>query len=132
MTKDELQRLLNRGYNDALKKGPPWVMVAWANYLKLPVIERIKVPFLYHVLGMGTPEFKAPPKLAFYMKETPFEGYVCDLAYEKVGKRGRYICSQIRGPIGLGAWCVIPHLRPKETGWPELTNEQIEALADMA
>jgi hypothetical protein len=101
MTKDALQRLLNRGYNDALKNGPPWVMVAWANYLKLPVIERIKVPFLYHVLGMGTPEFKAPPKLAFYMKETP-------------------------------AWCVIPHLRPKETGWPELTNEQIEALAEMA
>ena len=135
MDKDEIQSLLERGYAKALADAPSWIQEAWTGYGLLSVMDRVKVPFLYYVLGQGTLQFKAPPRLALYMPISPIKGFSCSncpYAYEKVAGRGHFICSQIRGVIEPEGWCVIPHTRPKETGWPELTAEQISFLAAMA
>ena len=135
MDKDEIQSFLDRGYHKALADAPAWIQEAWAGYIKLSVMDRIKVPFLYFVLNQGTPQFKAPPRLAFYSRVSPVEGFTCSncpYAYEKVATRGHFICSQIRGIIEPEGWCIIPHLRHEDTGWFELTPDQISFLASKA
>lgn len=132
MDREELQQLLDHGYDPLLTDAPKWILSAWVHYKQLPVMARIKIPFLYFLLGgKGTPSGKAPKKLAFYREETPFPGYACGncpYAYEKVIERGQFVCSQVRQPIEPKAWCIIPNLRSEETGWPELGQNQIQTI----
>ena len=132
MDQKEMKELLAHGYDLALTSAPSWVLEAWVKYIKLSPVDRVRLPFLYFLLNRGTPAFKSPPRLTFYQLPTPIPGYTCascPYAYEKVARRGRFLCSQIRGPIKLDAWCVVPHLRSEKTGWPALSDEEISLLA---
>jgi len=118
-------------YEGALEDAPPWVREAWSAYQQLPEDEQLAVPFLYFVLGRkGTPPFKVSKDNALYFDPSPVKGAQCSgcpFAYEKVTKRGRFICSQIRGTIEPDGWCVIPHLRGV---WKSLKASTINKLID--
>ncbi len=95
-------------YKEALTDAPEWILEAWEAYSQLPKEVQDSRPFLYFILGKGTPDFKMPTTTARYVQNsaTGQNCQNCRYAYFQP-KREIGICSQIRGHIVPAAWCKL-------------------------
>ena len=95
-------------YPEALTpRTQPEVQRAVRRFRALPLARRENTPLLYWLLGQGTPAFKMTKADTAYTDESVVPGETCancEFAYRKV-HNGRYICSQIAGPILPPGWC---------------------------
>lgn len=95
-------------YPNAGKNAPKEVRKAINRFKKLPQDKKNNTVLLYWLLGSGTPEYKMPKDKADYKTEPQGDQVCgnCQFAYVETDG-DKHICSKVRGPIELGAWCKL-------------------------
>ena len=106
MASKEVKKHLLEEYAGALNESPVWIKIAFKAFLQLPNKVVLNKPFLYFVLGKGTPDFKMTKYTSDYglSKEEDHHCSNCIYSYQNV-VRNKFICSQIRGEIEPMKWC---------------------------
>lgn len=106
MADKEVKEYLYGEYAEALKSSPFWVRMAFKTFLQRANRFVLTTPFLYFLLGKGTPDFKMSPKTVNYgLSEVSGQKCGnCIFAYKNIVKN-KNICSQVRGDINPSMWC---------------------------
>jgi hypothetical protein len=108
MASREVRKQLINDYRGAVERSPKWIRIAFSIFLRLPNKLVLNTPFLYFVLGQGTPAFKMEQNTADYGL-SQVHGQSCgNCIYSYTNNvEEKNICSQIRGQIHGRMWCKL-------------------------
>lgn len=108
MASKEVKKQLINDYRGAVERSPKWIRVSFKVFLQLPDRFVLNTPFLYFVLGQGTPAFKMEKNTADYglSKVNGQSCGNCIYSYKNIVEE-KNICSQVRGEIHARKWCKL-------------------------